>query len=808
MLRNYLLTAYRNLLRNKVYAILNILGLALGIGCSVVIYKVITYELSYDRHHSQFENIYRIVKEDIRPDRTDYGQGVPHPLGPALKEDFPDVLEVTRTFAVGGQITTMKDGAIDKKILMDNKIVFTEPAFFRMFDTDWLVGSKEEALNAPYQAIITAAGAKRLFDLERDEVEEAMGRVVSFDNEAKFEVRGIIEDFPESTNFPFEVFLEYYGQAESNLYFDDGVRWNSISSNTNAYFLTPDGFNVAQMEEQLIGFVDKYHGENASEREQYHVQPLADIHYSKRYDNYVNNTPKETLFAFGVIALFLILTACINFVNLATAQAANRSKEIGIRKAVGSRKSQIVLQFYLEIFIITFIACLLSLAIGELLFLYLEEILTRRLSLFPFTDAPTWLFMIGMLLGVTALAGFYPSILLSRMNTVMALKNKITSKNHSGGLSLRKGLVIFQFAISQFMIIGTLIITAQMNFFLNKELGFNRDAIINSYIPDPEETKLDRFRAELMSSASIDNVSFALGAPTANSNSHTNFNYEPLQSEDSYHGNFKCVDENYFELYGLELLAGREIRRNDSSSNVVVNRKVADLMGFKDRYEDAVGEKMDTGWGGDKQVIGVVENFHSNSLRSDLDYVFLVYDSRLFYSTGVQIKQNANFQAAIKHFEASWEQVFPEYVIDWVFYDEQLGNRYRTERSMASLMRLFSVIAIVIGCLGLYGLISFIAINKMKEIGIRKVLGASITNILGIFSKEVVFLLLIAFIVAAPGAYYLLNLWLEDFTFSITINPTFFLWSFLVTLLIALATISHRTISSALLNPAKTLKDE
>ncbi len=809
MLRNYLLTAYRNLLRNKVYASLNILGLALGIGCSVVIFKVIRYELSYDKHHSNYEQIYRVVKEDIRPDRVDHGQGTPHPLGPAIKADFPEVLEVTRTFQAGGQITTLKDGAIDKKFLTDGPgIVFTENAFFKIFDSEWLIGNREEALTNPNRAVITVSAAKKFFNLDRDELDEAVGRVIAFDNNTKCEIEGIIEDYPETSNFPFDVFLEYYSQAEANPYFEDGTRWGSTSSNTNTYFLAPANFNVDDMEAKFIPFVDKHHGENSSDRERYHVQPMSDLHYSKRYPNYVGTTPMETLYALGVIAMFLILTACINFVNLATAQAANRSKEIGIRKAVGGRKRQIVSQFYLEIFVITFVACVLSLAIGEILFLYLEQIINTRLSLFPLNDLATWIFMISMLVGVTALAGFYPSVLLSKMNTVMALKNKITAKNHSGGLSLRKGLVIFQFAISQFMIIGTLVITAQMNFFLNKELGFNRDAIISSYIPEPDEVKLERLREELMTSPSVGNVAFALGGPTANSDSYTNFNYEPLNSEESYHGNFKCVDENYIELYGLELLAGRELRRDDSTHNVLVNRKVADLMGFKDDYASVVGEKVSSGWGGDKQIIGVLENFHAKPLQDGMDYVFMIRDTRLFYQVGIQINEGSDFQAAIEHFENSWDKVFPEYVINWEFYDEQLRNRYDTERSTASLMKLFSIIAIVIGCLGLYGLISFIAINRMKEIGIRKVLGASIANILGIFSKEVVLLLLIAFVLAAPGAFYLMGQWLQDFQYNITISPMFFLWAFLVSLGIALATISHRTVTSALINPARTLKDE
>ncbi|MDW3192308.1 MAG: FtsX-like permease family protein [Cytophagales bacterium] len=808
MLRNYIITAYRNLSRNKVYALLNVLGLALGIGCSIVIFKVVRYELSYDKHQVNYDRIYRIVSQDIYPDRTDYGQGVPHPLAAAVKVDYPDVLESVVTQKAFGQINTLQQGNIDKKFLMSGTLLYTKPEYFKIFPQQWLAGDSSNALKTPNTAIITASTLKKFYDLAPSEADQVLGEQISHENKAVFDIVGVIADPPENTNFPFEVYLEYSAMKITDVYFGEGDRWNSVNSNTNAYILVGSDFNATQFDTKLIDMVEKYHGEGESDGNRYHAQPLSDVHYSKRYSNYVDSVSKESLYALAIIAAFLVLTACINFINLATAQAANRSKEIGIRKAIGSSGSQIVTQFLSEIFLITLVATVLSLAIGELLFIHLESVVGYRLSLFPFTDIPSIIFIVCLLFIVTFFAGSYPSFLLSKMNTVKALKSKITSKNSSGGVSLRKVLVICQFAISQFMIVGTLIITAQMDYFLNADLGFNRDAKILTYLPERDEVKRDRFKTMMLQSASITDITFSLSAPLGTSGSFSNFNYEPLNSEDEYHSSFKTVDDRYIDYYELELVAGRKLRGSDSTNVAVINEKIADLMGYKDRYEEVLGQKLTSGFKGDKTVIGVMKNFHNTPLRNDIDFVMLINDPEFYYEISFKIGSRTDYKAALDHFNESWEEVFPEYVKNWEFYDEQLANQYEDEQKVSSLMKLFSIIAILIGCIGLYGLISFIALNKMKEIGVRKVLGASIGNILMIYSKEIVILLSIAFIVAGPGAFYLMDLWLDDFTYSINISPLFFIVAFFLSMLVALLTISHRTISSALMDPARTLKDE
>ncbi|MEP1033326.1 ABC transporter permease [Ekhidna sp.] len=809
MLKNYLKTALRNLVRNKVYSILNVLGLALGIGCALVIYKVIVFENSFDKHQKNYDNIYRVVSHSIRAGEVSKGAGVPHPVGPTLSEDYPDVGEVVRTHYVWGDQVNVKEGNEIKKFLLDDGIAYLDNSFFKIFTIKFLAGDPTSALTEPNTAVISASQSTKLFGFNVGEEIKAVGKTINVGNLQDYKIVGVISDPPESTNFPFSILLDYDSQAASNPYYDEGKRWNSTSSSTNAYILVNKGFNQEAFNSKLIDFVDKHYEEGASERRRYVTQRLSEIHFDDEYGNYIYSTSPALINALTVIAIFLVLTACINFINLATAQAANRSKEIGIRKAIGGYSGQLVFQFFTEITLITLVSLFCSLAIAEFLFVQLEDVISTRLSLDLFSSLETISFLFILLVLVSFLSGFYPSILLSGMNTVKALKSKITAKDHSGGLNLRKTLVIAQFTISQFLIIGTVIIAAQMRYFMEKDLGFDKEAIVKSYLPERDDVKNARFKSMMLEDPAIENVTFSLSSPTGNSNSHSNFNYPPLDIEEDFNASYKPADEEYMKLYGLEILAGRDIRKNDSSNHVVINQQIADLMGFKDNYAGAIGERLTSGWTrSDLTVIGVMKDFHSRDLSEGFQYVLLLRDPRIYYEVAFKTKDGANVNSAITHFENTWEKVYPEFVLDWEFYDEELANNYEQEQSVATLMSTFSAVSIIIGCLGLYGLIAFISANRTKEVGIRKVLGASILSIIGKFTKEVFILVIVAFLIAAPVAYYILNQWLNDYEFRIDIGVGFFLLAFLVTLVIAAITVSHRTISTALINPATTLKDE
>lgn len=811
MFKNFLVTALRNLKRNKVYALLNIFGLALGIGCALVIFKVITYELSYDKFHSNYDQIYRVVRNDIYPDGIQQGSGVPHPLGIAIRNDISDVKKLVRThYSYGDQVNTEDKYGNLIKHDVESGIVFTEPELLEVFDFEILYGNAKSALATPNQVVISRAMVNRLFgDIA---IADAVGKELNLANKVDLSVGAVMEDVGENTVLPFEIMISYNSQKDYNIYFDDGKRWNSTSGSTNNFLIIDNPEKVASVNQQLKDLIIKYKGEEAAEKLEFYLQPMSEVHFDGRFDNYESRSiSKSMLMALGVIGLFLVITACINFINLATAQAVKRSKEIGIRKAIGVGKRLLITQFMSETFIITLIAVIFALAIGELLLYNLVGVLGYSLHLDMISQPQIILFVILVTVFVSALSGFYPSFLLSRLNTILALKNKLSGVQKGGGISLRRALVVIQFAISQVLIIGTLVVGAQMDYFYSKDLGFSRDAIITTYLPENNNSKTEVFRNKMLESSLIKDVTFSLAPPRGNSNSFSNFNNARTNSQDDFHANFKAVDHRYIDFFNLELLAGRKLQANDSSNYAVINRKVFDLLGLEDP-EEALGLVFTTGFSGPAKIVGVVENFHTNSLRDKLDYVFLVHDPSIFYEVSFKFHTDQNgmadVKASISHFEKVWEEVYPEYLFSFDFYDEQLARNYEDEKRIATLFQLFSAIAIFIGCLGLYGLISFIASQRLKEIGVRKVLGATVWNILNIFSRELIYLLIIAFVIAAPLSFYFMNEWLADFEYRISLGAIYFIVALLASLLIAIVTVGYKTYFTATVNPVISLKDE
>ncbi len=811
MLKNFFITTFRNLKRNKVYALLNVFGLALGIGCALVIFKVVTYELSYDKFQSNYDQIYRVVQADIYPDGIKYGMGVPHPLGVAIREDIPEVAVIARTHYVSGdQVNVRDENGNLSKFNIDKGIAYTDPEVLDVFDFQVIQGNGKSILKEPNMAIVSEKIAKLLFgDLAYSQV---IGKQFNLGNQADLTIGAIMKDAPTNTDIPFSIMMSYDTQKQSNLYYGDGTSWNSTSSSTNNYLILKDPSQVTLVNDKLEELEVKYEGKKEAAEIDFYLQPLKELHFDKKFDTYNDRTiSKSILMALAVIGLFLVITACINFINLATAQAVKRSKEIGIRKAIGVSKEQLIAQFMSETFLITLISVVIALAIGELLLRNLEDVFGYKLSIDLFGQPELMLFLIGLIIFVSLLSGFYPSFLLSRLNAITALKSKISGMKHSGGISIRRTLVILQFSISQILIIATLVVGAQMDYFSSKDLGFTRDAVVTSILPDSKPEKIKLFRNKLLESSLIKDVTYSLAPPKGNSDSFSNFNNARTGSKDDFIANFKAVDHRYIDFFELELLAGRKFLPTDTMNYGIINRKVFDLLGL-DHPEDALGLVMTSGFRTPKKIIGVIENFHSNSLHEKIDYVFLVHDPEFFFEVSFKLNTGDNgftdMKSAIAHFEKSWELVFPEYLVDYTFLNDQLAEAYEDEKRISSLFQLFAAIAIFIGCLGLYGLISFIATQRVKEIGVRKVLGASVWSIINIFSKELILLLIVAFIIAAPLSYYFLDSWLSSFEYSISLGVTYFVVSLIASLIVALFTVGYKTYFTAIINPSISLKDE
>ncbi len=813
MLKNYFITSIRFIKREKVFAIMNISGLALGIACALVIYKILDHEFSFDRHHTNYDRIYRVNKEATTSEGKYLSRGQNHPLGPAIRDEFPAV-KATMTYYDEDGLIAIEDGQGNLKRFQEKKgVAFVEPEFLEIFTLKFLVGNAESALDQRGKVILTESKAKKYFGLTSDNLTEAIGKTIILENEQISYVSAIVEDTPKSSDFPFEVLFHYKDQGVANPWFYEGRSWGEYGSDINCFVLLGEGINSEEFEKQLVPFARKYLAEALAEKLSYRLQPLSDLHYSDQIRRtYAGITAtKEELIVLGLVGLFLLVTACINFINLSTAQAVKRSKEVGVRKTMGSGKTQLIVQFLCETLVITVLATVVGFLIAHFMGNQVEVIFNNQMVIDLFSDVNVIYFVGFLILGVTLFAGLYPSFILAGMNPVLAIKNNLNIKQTSGFLSLRRALVVLQFAISQILIIGILILNAQMNYFQTKDLGFNDESIIVVKLPENDSTNLKTLKSELLSHSSIKNVSFSSSGPMSSWRS-TNPIFHPNIEGRDLNGNLKSVDEDYFNVYEMEMIAGEAFKKNDPSNHALINRQLTEILGFESP-DEALGERIKYGRGSlEFMVVGVVEDFHAGSLHADLENVFMANMPWNKFQAGIKLKAGQSSFSEIKetlaHIESSWETGFPNHVFDFQFYDDELASMYELERSVAQVFQLFVVIAILIGALGLYGLVSFMANQKTKEIGIRKVMGASEISILNIFSKEFVILLLLAFMLAAPVSYFLMNAFLETYAYRITLGPQFFLIAILVSIVVALITVGYKSLKVASANPVISLRDE
>ncbi len=813
MLKNYFITSLRFIRREKVFALMNVAGLAMGIACALIIYKILDHEFSFDKHHENYDCIYRVINEDITTEGKRLLRGQTHPLGQAFRNDFPNI-QATMTFYDGDALIAIDDGNGNIKRFQEKKgIAFVEPEFLEMFTLKFLVGDKKSAFDERQKVIITESKAKKYFGLTSENLSEAIGRSVILENKQTTYVSAVIADPPKSSDFPFEVLFHYKDQGAANPWFYEGEDWGEYNSDTNCFLLLSGNEDPKAFEKQLVAFVDKYLPEHTAAKRTYRLQPLADLHYSSQIrQTYAGTTiTGKELTVLGLVGLFLILTACINFINLSTAQAVKRSKEVGVRKTMGSGKLQLVVQFLCETLVITLLATSLGFLVAYLMSGHVESIFNDEMTIDLFSGTSMIYFLLLLVIGVTLFAGLYPAFILAGMNPVLAIKNNLNVKQTSGFLSLRRALVIFQFAISQILIIGILILNSQMDFVLNKDLGFNDDAIVVVKLPENDSTSLSVLRNELLSYSSIQQVSISSSGPMDTWRSSNPIFHPNIEGQD-LNGNLKTVDENYFDLYEMELIAGEPFKKGDPRNHAVVNRQVAEIIGFKDPKE-ALGEKIRYGRGRlEFVVVGIVEDFHAGSLHADLENVFMANVPWNKFQASIKLKASqssfAELKETLSHIEKSWETSFPNHVFDFQFYDEKLASMYKLEQSVSQVFQIFVIMAILIGALGLYGLVSFMANQKTKEIGIRKVMGASEMAVLNIFSKELLMLLLLAFFVSAPVSYFLMKNFLNIYVYRITIGPMFFIASILASVFVALLTVGHKSLKVARANPILSLRDE
>lgn len=803
MFQNYLKTALRNLFREKSSSFWNVAGLALGISGSLILFLMVKHIASFDNYHKNNDQIYRVVTESDGNNGKFYTPGVPPALPEAFRQDFPEAEEVTFTsYRSNVMVTVPQLNGEDKKFQEESGVVFAEPNFFKIFDRSLIIGNPSKSLDEPKEAIISRSLAKKYFGTE-----QAVGQIVKHDT-IEYKITAVMEDYPNNTDFPFNLMLSFATIKKER----EAVGWNSIWSDEQCYFLLKDNETINKIESRMPAFVDKYLGKENYRNQTFSFQPLRELHFDDRYSNYnYNTTPREILVALSVIGLFLIATACINFINLTTAEAIKRSKEVGIRKSLGSSRRQLIAQFLGETTLITAFSMLLALGITQIALTFLNPFLELSLSLNFSTDPYLWVFIAAILAGVSVLSGLYPSMIISGFKPVLALKNQMQNKSASG-YNLRRSLVVLQFVISQFFIMGTIILLSQMNYFQSQELGFKKDAVLIVPIPERESagrvdgtSKMRSLRQEIAQLAGVESVSLSSTPPSSGSVSGTGFYFEGEAESLRKDTQVKQVDGNYVSLYDIEITAGTNIDDYDTARGFLVNEELVRVSGFE-RPVDILGKRIHM-WGKNLPVVGIVKNFHTVSLRDRIEPTILMNNISGYRTMSVKLSQG-QIKNVVEELKDKWEQAYPEHIFDYQFLDESIREFYEGEQKMSIILSVFTSMVIFIGCLGLFGLATFMANQKTKEIGVRKALGASVQSIIFLFSKEYMKLILIGFLLASPAVWFIMNEWLQSFAYKITIGPVVFFAGFAVTLTIALMTVGYKSFKAAIVNPIRSLRYE
>jgi len=577
------------------------------------------------------------------------------------------------------------------------------------------------------------------------------------------------------------------------------LKWGWVNTGCQGFVLLKPNVTVQQVNNALAQIVQKHYTGRDLKIWNFKIQPLSDIHFNAGLGGYAE---KKYLWALFFIGLFLIVTACVNFVNLATAQALNRSKEVGIRKVLGSQPSQLFWQFIVETALITFVAVGVAIGFAEVSLPFINNLFQARME-------SNWeqlsAFIIGITFLVIFLSGSYPGLVLARFQPIMALRNKLSQK-HVGGFSLRRILVITQFSISQILIIGTIIVVLQIHYSQNADLGFNKNAVVLLPVPASDKAKLNTVYSRLSELSGVENVSYCFMPPASEASSITGVNFNHRSEDEHWNINIKSADQHYLSTFGIKLVAGRNFYPADSSREFLVNETFVRKLNL--RPNEVIGKTIAVN---DKQtvatIVGVVKDFHNYSFHQEIDPVCIGPDYRAYSTCAVRINMG-NARPLLSSFEKIWSDAFPDQIYSYQFMDDKIARFYQFDAVLLKLIEVFAGIAIIIGCLGLYGLVSFMTVRKTKEIGVRKVLGATLSQILWIFGREFCTLLLIAFVIAAPLAWWAMNNYLQDFKYRIAIGPGIFLTAILSTFIIASFSIGYRSIVAALANPVNSLRSE
>ncbi len=807
MIKNYFKIAWRNLWKNKTFSVINIAGLSVGVSCFLLIALYVLDELSYDKYNINASRIYRIDNQIKFGDFLYNGAETPGVMGPSFAKDFQQVEQYTR-LKNSGRIVIKKG----TENFQENRVTYADSSLFEVFTLPMIAGDKKTALQEPHSLVITESMAKKYFNST-----DAVGKSLLINNNVNYKITGVIKDIPQQSHFHFDFFM-----AMSELDESRGNTW--LTTNCQTYVLLKPSTNVNQLEKQFNKAMNVYEApqfkqelnmsqgefQKAGNYTSCSLMPLTKIHlYSNKTDELETNGSIQYVYIFSAIAIFILLLACINFMNLSTARSSNRAKEVGMRKVLGSNQKNLITQFLTESFLISFLSFIIAVAITAMLLPFFNQLANKQITISLIFNPFAFLTIIFLSVIVGLVAGSYPAFFLSSFKPIVVLKGNLS--RGLKGSALRNALIIFQFSISIILIIGTIVIYNQLNYIRNKNIGFNKEQVLvlqNTYaLNNGSKT----FRNQLMQIPGVIGLTSTGYLPVIGARSGRAFvtgsvfdgkNFILMQQWP--------VDENYIPTLQVQLKNGRNFSAQlpTDSSAVIINEAAAKLLGS----DDAINKKLyrvddvATGKLVAYNIIGVIKNFNFNSLHEQVAPLVLTLQED---NGSMALRINSgNIAGLITQLKFKWKAIAPAQPFSYSFLDEEFNRQYNGEERSGKMSMVFSILAIFIACLGLFGLVTYAAEQRIKEIGIRKILGASISNIISLLSKDFLKLILIAVCIASPIAWWVMNSWLQDFAYRINISWWVFIAAGLLVLMIAFITAMFQTIKAAIANPAKSLRTE
>jgi putative ABC transport system permease protein len=807
MFKNYFKTAFRNLLKSKFYSLINIIGLAVGIATCLLILLYVMDELSYDRYNTHADRIYRVNNEVKFGDNHFDLAVAPAMLGPTMVKEFPQVQQYTRIVWYGSFL--VRKGSEN---IRQDRVAYADSTLFDVFTLPMIDGDPKTALKEPHSLVITESMAKKYFNRT-----DVVGKDLLINDTGNYRITGVIKDIPKQSHFNFDFFVD----ASEN---PDSRSDNWLSENWSTYILLKKNADVKTLESELNPMMDRYVGPELQgvtnmTLDQFHktggyvrasLTSLTDIHlHSNKTGELDANGNIQYVYIFSAIALFILLIACVNFMNLSTARSSNRAKEVGVRKVLGSLRKNLVQQFLAESVLISFISLVFAVLIAWVLLPYFNQLSGKSILANKLFQPPMLIYLLLLMLAVGLLAGSYPAFYMSAFQPIEVLKGKLSKGFKKSWL--RNGLVVFQFFISIILIIGTVVIFKQLNYIRTKDIGFNRDQVLVINNTDALGNQAATFRNELLQISGVENATMTGYLPTNFNRSNDAFFISPaLDPKSAISMQRWTVDENYVPTLDMKIIAGRNFSRQfpTDSTAIIINEAAANFLGGKDLLNRKFYEITDLKT---KRllvyhVIGIIKNFNFSSLRDVITPLALRLGDD---NSNISVRINAaNVPSVMAIIKSKWTTMAPEQPFDYSFMDDQFNKLYATEQKTGQIIITFSVLAIVIACLGLFGLVTYAAEQRTKEIGIRKVLGANVSSIVAMVAKDFLKLVIIASLIAFPVAWWAMSKWLQDFAYRVNMSWWIFFAAGLLAVVIALATISFQAIKAAVANPVKSLRTE